>query len=212
MTTSQPKTTHSVEHKTGSKKSLFKATIVAVVVAAAITISFILPAEYGIDPTGIGKLTGLTAIAEAGSAKTEAAAAEITEVPPSAATGGNLLAGSSLSPVIKQRTELKSKTMELTLAPGKGAELKAKMEQDQAVVFSWTSNGQPLMVDMHGEAVNAKADEYTSYWLERAQSAGGGAFVAPFAGTHGWYWKNKGTEPVTVTVTIHGFFTDFYQP
>lgn len=210
MTTFQTKPTQSNEKTSAGKKSLFKATIVAAVVAAAITVSFILPAEYGIDPTGIGKLTGLTAIAEAGS--TEAADAEITEVPPSAATGGNLLADPSLSPVIKQSTELKSKTMDLTLAPGKGAELKAKMEQGQAVVFSWKSNGQPLMVDMHGEAVNAKADEYTSYWLERAQSAGGGAFVAPFAGTHGWYWKNKGTEPVTITVTIHGFFTDFYKP
>lgn len=209
MTSSLNKTTTTMKNPAAGKKSLLKATAVAAVVAAAITVSFILPAEYGIDPTGIGKLTGLTAIAQAGS--TEAADAKITEVQPAAATG-NLLADASISPVTKQSTELTSKTMELTLAPGKGAELKAKMEQGQSVVFSWTSNGQPLMVDMHGEELNAKADEYTSYWLERAQSAGSGTFVAPFAGTHGWYWKNKGTEPVTVTVTVHGFFADFYKP
>lgn len=196
-----------IEKTAPSKKSLLKATVGAAVVAAVITVSFILPAEYGIDPTGIGKLTGLTLIAEAGKAE-----AEVQEVQPAPATEGNLLAGAGASPVSKQDTELKSKTMALTLAPGKGAELKAKMLKGQTVVFSWASNAQPLLVDMHGEEVNAKTDEYTSYWLERAQSAGRGNFVAPFDGTHGWYWKNKGTEPVTVTITIHGFFADFYQP
>jgi hypothetical protein len=29
--------------------------------------------------------------------------------------------------------------------------------------------------------------------------------VAPFAGTHGWFWKNRSQQPVTVTVTITGF-------
>lgn len=193
-----------------SKKSLVKATAVAAIAAAAITVSFILPAEYGIDPTGIGKLTGLTVIAEVGNSEAEKQDAVIPEVQPT--TGSNLLADVSLSPVSKQDTEMKSKTMELTLAPGKGAELKAKMLKGQTVVFSWTSNGKALLVDMHGEEVNAKPDEYTSYWLERAQSSGSGNFVAPFDGSHGWYWKNKGTEPVTVTVTIHGFFADFYKP
>lgn len=189
------------------KTSLYKATGAAAIAAAFITAAFILPAEYGIDPTGIGQLTGLTAIAEAGDTE-----AQVQEVQPSPAAAGNLLADASLSPVVKQSTELKSKTMSLTLAPGKGAELKAKMDTGESLVFSWTSDGKPLLVDMHGEAVNAKPDEYTSYWLERAQSSGSGTFVAPFAGTHGWYWKNKGTEPVTVTVTIHGFFADFYKP
>lgn len=197
-----------IEKTIPGKATLYKATAVAALVAAVITTAFILPAEYGIDPTGIGKMTGLTAIAEAGSED-----AQMQEVLPAAPTAeGNLLAGASLSPVTKQGSVLNSKTLELTLAPNKGAELKAKMQKGQSIVFSWSANGQPLLVDMHGEELNAKADEYTSYWLERSQSAGSGNFVAPFDGTHGWYWKNKGTEPVTVTVTIHGFFDDFYKP
>jgi hypothetical protein len=197
-----------IEKTIPGKATLYKATAVAALVAAVITTAFILPAEYGIDPTGIGKITGLTAIAEAGSED-----AQMQEVlPTTPAADGNLLAGASLSPVTKQGSVLNSKTLELTLAPNKGAELKAKMQKGQSIVFSWSANGQPLLVDMHGEELNAKADEYTSYWLERSQSAGSGNFVAPFDGTHGWYWKNKGTEPVTVTVTIHGFFDDFYKP
>lgn len=204
-----------IEKTAPSAKSLWTATAAAAVVAAVITTLFILPAEYGLDPTGVGKLTGLTAIAQAGDpdAQMQEVQPQQTQAQQSPASGeGNLLAGAALSPVTKQDSELKSKTMELTLQPGKGAELKAKMQKGQSIVFSWSSNNAPLLVDMHGEEVNAKADEYTSYWLDRSQSTGSGNFVAPFDGTHGWYWKNKGTEPVVVSVTIHGFFADFYKP
>ena len=39
---------------------LNQATILAVGVAAALLVTTILPAEYGIDPTGIGSVLGLT--------------------------------------------------------------------------------------------------------------------------------------------------------
>ena len=41
---------------------LIKATVLALLVASVILISIVLPAEYGIDPTGIGKKLGLTAL------------------------------------------------------------------------------------------------------------------------------------------------------
>ena len=41
---------------------LLKATGMALAVAAAILITTVLPAEHGIDPTGIGKALGLTAM------------------------------------------------------------------------------------------------------------------------------------------------------
>ena len=34
--------------------------LIAVVVASAIVVCAVLPAEYGIDPTGVGRLLGLT--------------------------------------------------------------------------------------------------------------------------------------------------------
>ena len=39
---------------------LNKATALAVCVAAALLVTTILPAEYGIDPTGMGRVLGLT--------------------------------------------------------------------------------------------------------------------------------------------------------
>lgn len=203
-------TIHSKKNEQPTTSSLLKATAIAAIVAAVLTVTTILPAEYGIDPTGFGSLTGLTAIANA--SEEEAGSEPAVQPQSQADSSADLLGSIALSPVTKQPGIAKSSTLQLTLEPNKGAELKAKMEKGQSMVFSWSSGGQPLSVDMHGEEVNAKADEYTSYWLERGQSEGNGHFVAPFTGTHGWYWKNKGTEPVTVTVTIHGFFADFYKP
>src|SRR3546814_3887003 len=74
--------------------------------------------------------------------------------------------------------------MSLTLAPGKGAEIKAHMNQGDTFVFHWTADA-AVAVDMHGERVDAAKDEYTSYWIEREQSEASGTFTAPFDGSHG---------------------------
>jgi hypothetical protein len=55
-------------------------------------------------------------------------------------------------------------------------------------------------------------DEYTSDWIEAAQREGAGRFTAPFAGQHGWYWLNRGKEPVTVQVSVTGFQTKLFRP
>ena len=42
-----------------SSGTLIKATVISIVAAAVILVLVVLPAEYGIDPTGIGGATGL---------------------------------------------------------------------------------------------------------------------------------------------------------
>jgi len=41
-------------------KQLLRSTIIAIIIAAALLVTVVLPAEYGIDPTGVGRLLGLT--------------------------------------------------------------------------------------------------------------------------------------------------------
>ena len=45
-----------------STPQLLKATALALTAAGAILLTTVLPAEYGIDPTGIGQALGLTAL------------------------------------------------------------------------------------------------------------------------------------------------------
>ena len=43
-----------------SKGKLIRSTIIAAIAAATLLLTAILPAEYGIDPTGIARVLGLT--------------------------------------------------------------------------------------------------------------------------------------------------------
>lgn len=45
-------------------RTLVRSTAIAVAVAAAILVTTVLPAEYGIDPTGVGRVLGLTQMGE----------------------------------------------------------------------------------------------------------------------------------------------------
>ena len=58
---------------------------------------------------------------------------------------------------------------------------------------------------MHGEPPNA-GNKFTSYWKDKEQNSAQGIFVAPFDGTHGWFWRNRGDKPVTVKVKVIGFY------
>lgn len=180
-----------------STPQLLKATAVALVAAATLLVSAVLPAEYGIDPIGIGKALGLTALhspAAEAPAETIPAAREVAP----------------MQALIQQTTPFQSGEMSLTLQPNEGAEVKAQMKAGESFVFSWVSTG-PVNFDMHGEKPN-DGDNFTSYWKDRGKSEGHGSFTSPFSGSQGWYWKNKGTEPVTVTVKVSGYFEKLYRP
>jgi len=180
---------------------LLKASAFALAAAGAILLTTVLPAEYGIDPTGIGKALGLTAL------HTPAAEGEAVAVAPAA---GAAAADPSAS-VIQQPAPFQNGEMTLTLQANEGAEIKAQMRAGEAFVFSWVSEGGPVNFDMHGEKPN-DGDNFSSYWKDRGKSEGHGSFTAPFGGAHGWYWKNKGSAPVTITVKVSGYFQKLYRP
>lgn len=183
-----------------STPTLLKATGIAIAVAGLILITTILPAEYGIDPTGLGKHLGLSAM------KPVSAPAE-----PQTAASSPVLK-SARSAVWKSATPYRSDEMSLTLQPGEGSEIKARMKSGEHLVFSWVAEGGAVNFDMHGEAVNATGDEFTSYWMGQGKTSGHGAFEAPMDGTHGWYWSNPGQRAVTVRVMVSGYFGELFEP
>lgn len=180
-----------------SLPQLGKASALAVAVAGLILVAAVLPAEYGIDPSGIGKALGLTQLS--------GAANKAADVAPVAAAG----AAATLS---KSERPLRSDEMSVTLQPGEGAEVKAQISKGEQFVFSWSTDGAAVKSDMHGEPFNPKPNEFTTYWKVAQQSAGQGTFVAPFDGSHGWFWRNKGAKPVTIKVRVSGFHEKLYRP
>ena len=185
-----------------SSKSLFKATGVAAVIGSVVLVTTILPAEYGIDPTGLGQAMGLTVLSQAN-------AAESAQPESASASSCNLLALPA-GPVWKTPEGLSSDSTTVTLGPNEGLEVKATMAEGNRMVFNWTTEGGPVNFDMHGERFD-DGDNFTSYWQGRDQPSASGAFEAPFDGTHGWYWENRGEGAVTVVLNTSGFYNDIIK-
>ena len=182
--------------------ALAKASGIAAAIAAIVLTLFVLPAEYGIDPTGAGRALGISGMASAPAANAPASA----PASPSAADAVPDKAA------IARTGTWREDEMTIALAPHSGKEIKARMGKGDSFIFEWTARGGPVKLDMHGERPDAAEGEFSSYWEERALEGGKGVFTAPFEGTHGWYWRNKGETPVSVTVRVAGFHRELFEP
>jgi len=162
-----------------SNKALFKATFIALIIAGLALVSFILPAEYNVDPTGIGAKLGLTALATA-------------------------------TPVVKTvsatTAEHASDSIEIVVPAGRGVEFKFAMAQFKKMEYNWKTDGEPLFFDLHGEPEGDTTGYYESYAIATLDSMKG-SYTTPFAGVHGWYWKNTSDKPVVVQLTVSGEYT-----
>ena len=187
-----------------STAKLIKATVIAIAVASIILVTTILPAEYGVDPTGIGKALGLHVLNQNHGSEETLTPVQNEPV--------NLLASNLDSPLRKAVVIPRTDTVTVTVLPNKGVEVKSVMNEGDSFIFSWSVDEGSVYFDMHGEPPNAGKDEFTSYWVGREQQQANGNFIAPFTGTHGWYWQNTSDIPVTVTLTTTGFYGDLYMP
>ncbi len=192
-----------------SVRQLLRGTTTAALVAGVILVSAVLPAEYGIDPTGIGRALGLLRpdAADVATSGDGSAGTQTGSVVPADAEAAAL--GQT---VTRATGPFRTDETKITLGWREGAEIKASMVRGQRFVFSWTAEGGAVDVDMHGEATNAPKGEFTSYWKEDQQHSGHGAFEAPFDGTHGWFWQNFSQTPVTITVKTSGYYQKLGRP
>ena len=118
----------------------------------------------------------------------------------------------TLTIAARQSVAYRADTEEVTLAPGKGVEVKMHLAKGATLIYSWkTTKGELLNHDFHGEPVKAKDDEFESFIEEKNVSESRGALIAPFTGVHGWYWKNKTDAPVTLVLQASGFYTGIFK-
>jgi len=173
------------------RKALNRATLIAAGVAALILVTAVLPAEYGIDPTGVGRILDLT---EMGKMKRAAAESSATAEP------------ASLPPLDYKTAQ--TGQAEVFLAPGEGREVKAAMKTGGVMQYEWSTNNLPVNYELHGEPRGAAKGVYNSYKIAVSKGEKG-TFKAPFEGTQGWYWRNDTPFPVKVTVQVSGDWAHF---
>jgi len=163
-----------------SKKALLRGVLGAAAFAAVVLVTIILPAEYGIDPIGAGKAFGLDKIA----ATDDAVAAD---------------KGVTFSEAATERED----EVTINVAPGQGLEYKLHMMPGAKLQHSWVVEGGALYFDFHGEPQGDTTGYFESFTISTASKVSG-IFNAPFEGSHGWYWKNKGDKPLVIKLTIKG--------
>ena len=96
---------------------------------------------------------------------------------------------------------------------GNGAELEymVRMKAGDTVVYSWEvqsiSNPEAFLTEFHGHTDAAPGGRGDLMFYEKAAGAkAAGSLVAPWEGTHGWYWQNKSAAPVVVRLRMAGFY------
>ena len=191
-----------------STGKLLKSTGIAVAVASALLVTFVLPAEYGVDPTRIGSMLGLTEMgrikmqlaAEAEAEEAGLAVAASTPAPAAVATVAPATPAGTTSAPTGQRSD---ETV-ITLAPDQGAEIKLVMEEGARVDFTWTSSGGAVNFDTHADRPGTPYHGYGKGSEQRVE----GELVAAFTGSHGWFWRNRTGEPVTITLQTTGAYTE----
>lgn len=193
-----------------SARRLLRSTVIAALVATVILLTVVMPAEYGVDPTGIGRLIGLTEMGEtkarlAREAAGEPAAGAVTDTATPIAVP---VAGRPPSPAqspAPSPADGRSDVTVSTLAPGQATELKLVMRKDARVRFAWFTNRGVVNYDTHADAPGIRYHGYTKGTATRADS---GVLVAAFDGQHGWFWRNRGADTLIVTLRTSGDYRD----
>ncbi|MBN9348039.1 MAG: hypothetical protein J0I48_17875 [Devosia sp.] len=90
------------------------------------------------------------------------------------------------------------------LTPGQGTEYKLVMAAGAAAEYEWLVDGGVINVDVHGEG-NGQSVKYEQV---RGVPVGNGALLPPFDGTHGWFFRNRGSADVVVTLRVRGDYTE----
>lgn len=186
-----------------SNKRLLKSTIIAIVSAVVILVTIVLPAEYGIDPTGIGSITGLKRMGEI-----KTALAEELEADQQGAGGSTDAVVTSqieeAAPAfVQSESEQRTDTMTVTLAANESTEIKLTMQKDASVEFTWSSDDGDAFYDLHGDSKEINYHVYE----KGTESSAQGTLIAAFDGNHGWYWKNRSGSPITITLTTTGKYS-----
>lgn len=194
---------------------LVKSTILAAVAAVMILVTVVLPSEYGIDPTGIGKAIGLAEMGEIKVQLTEEAEADRLlklqdsgTVEEQSSLGGGFFSF-FVGAAHAQTAELDwADQYSVTLEPGEGIEVKLVMEEGAEAEFLWIAENGVVNFDLHGDG----SGQNISYEKGRAVPGDEGVLTAAFTGNHGWFWRNRDGQDVTVTLYVRGDYSEMKRP
>lgn len=203
-----------------SSRQLLRSTVLAAISAIVILVAIVLPAEYGIDPTGVGRVLRMTEMGEIKQQLAAEAAADATAMPagspatPVAAAAASSSAATPDASIAIPKAAVAAQPqanwrdeVTFTLTSGEGKEIKLRMNEGEKAEFEWVVHGGSVNFDTHGDG----GGRSISYEKGRGVPADNGNLVAAFTGNHGWYWRNRGQSAVKVVLRTRGQYSDLKQ-
>jgi hypothetical protein len=173
-----------------TNKTLFLASVVALLIATLLYFVVVLPAEYNKDPTGLGEKLGLTVLSQ-----TEPQEMTKTET---------ISKDDIVTPSGKNTFAYRQDEQSITVPPQRGVEYKFNVLQFENLIYEWkTLDGSDIYFDFHGEPQGDTTGYFESYSIATTDQMKGTATV-PFNGSHGWYWKNTTDQAITIVLKTSG--------
>ncbi|GGC60755.1 hypothetical protein [Marinobacter halophilus] len=203
-----------------STARLIRSTIIAAFVALVLLVTVVMPAEYALDPTGAGRVLGLTEMGEIKEQLAEEAAADaaaqmmpvqsyaevstpepVEPVTETAAAPAAEAEPTPTEPVPAPAAETEwQDEVRFVLTPGQGTEFKLTMNQGAVARFAWATEGGPVNFDTHGDG----GGRSISYEKGRGVPEDEGELEAAFTGNHGWFFRNRNDNDVTLVLRTGG--------
>lgn len=206
-----------INHPILETKKIIKATCIALLLAIIILIIAVLPAEYGIDPTGLGKTLGFAKLHQP-EAKIETTTLQQVVEQPSRRVLKLEKGGSSPdvkrpveanNPPPAKQLEERQDSINITIPAGEDLEYKIDMLKYGTVKYEWLTSKGTVFFDFHGEVKEANPTDnvyYESYTVAYSNNIIGN-FLSPFEGKHGWYFKNSNDTTITISIRLKGQYT-----
>lgn len=107
-----------------------------------------------------------------------------------------------------------TEVVEIELAPSgeSGHELEhaVPLAAGAPLLYSWKASGGEVYFDFHGHTAKPLPTAEIDYmqlinYGHGVASEAHGSLIAPFAGKHGWYFRNDSAQPVAITLQISGY-------
>lgn len=171
----EPKDTQQAPAPLSSRQLVLGATA-AMLIAGAVLVVAVLPAEFGIDPLGVGRALGLQELVDA-----------------------------SEGPLEAQTVAHRADTVEFVLGPFQSLEYKYRLAEASSMIYSWHATG-ALVYDMHADPDNMEGEEFVESFDKGTATSSTGTYHAPFSGIHGWFWENRTFEEVVLRLHSAGFY------
>ena len=187
--------------KSLSVKTIAILTGSAAVVGALVLFGAVLPAEYGKDPTGLGKLLGTAKIYKP----------TYNMVAP--------VVGRAPAQKSEKRLAFHEHKVIIPLAAAGDAQGRDKIEYKvrqpvgATFAYSWVAKGLPanfrdnFLSELHGHTLESRETMTVVEYRKQLMDSDAGTVSSTVDGINGWYFENRANVPITVEISFAGFYT-----